>query len=96
MIGLLLFIGIIGLFALALLDRLSVYAVVIIHGILIGFLSLLALLSACTAILAANALTECIAKMEGVPWNGDFIGDDIWLVVLVFGTDCSARPTNDQ
>ncbi|KAL3113277.1 hypothetical protein niasHT_018892 [Heterodera trifolii] len=72
------------------------YAVVIIHGILIGLLSLLALPSTCTAILAANALTECIAKMEGVPWNGDFIGDDIWLAVLVFGSDCSARPTNDQ
>ncbi|KAL3115725.1 hypothetical protein niasHT_017857 [Heterodera trifolii] len=70
--------------------------VVIIHGILIGLLSLLALPSTCTAILAANALTECIAKMEGVPWNGDFIGDDIWLAVLVFGSDCSARPTNDQ
>ncbi|KAL3070727.1 hypothetical protein niasHT_036397 [Heterodera trifolii] len=40
------------------------YAVVIIHGILIGLLALLALLSACTAILAANALRECIAKRE--------------------------------
>uniref|UniRef100_A0A183BJQ9 Uncharacterized protein n=1 Tax=Globodera pallida TaxID=36090 RepID=A0A183BJQ9_GLOPA len=40
------------------------YAIVIIHGILIGLLALLALLSACTAILAANALRECVAKRD--------------------------------
>uniref|UniRef100_A0A915DSC2 Uncharacterized protein n=1 Tax=Ditylenchus dipsaci TaxID=166011 RepID=A0A915DSC2_9BILA len=74
--------------------------IVVIHGILLGLLSLLFLLSCFTVLIAAACLRRNVLKVSyssehrsvvvqgsDLPWNGDYIGGDmLWLVVLFSAT----------